>query len=102
MYVFVGQSFGDGCTFQDVCAYFRTKTFRVICRTIFQDVHVVFQVAQIMVPHLRFYFHELVRAAAAEILPHLLECVQVKGQCQAPPTLRTFRACIQGLLMVLT
>lgn len=33
-----------------------------------------------MVPHLRFYFHELVRAAAAEILPHLLECVQSKGQ----------------------
>lgn len=42
--------------------------------------HDVFQVTQIMVPHLRFYFHELVRAAAAEILPHLLECVQVKGQ----------------------
>lgn len=36
-------------------------------------------VAKIMVPHLRFYFHELVRAAAAEILPHLLECVKVKG-----------------------
>jgi hypothetical protein len=36
-------------------------------------------VTQIMVPHLRFYFHELVRAAAAEILPHLLGCVQVKG-----------------------
>ena len=37
-------------------------------------------VAKIMVPHLRFYFHELVRAAAAEIMPYLLECVQGKGQ----------------------
>lgn len=36
-------------------------------------------VAKIMVPHLRFYFHELVRAAAAEILPHLLECIKCKG-----------------------
>ena len=32
-----------------------------------------------MIPHLRFYFHELVRAAAAEILPHLLQCVRSKG-----------------------
>ena len=37
------------------------------------------QVAKIMIPHLRFYFHEMVRAAAAEILPHLLECVKSKG-----------------------
>ena len=37
-------------------------------------------VAKIMVPHLKFFFHELVRAAAAEILPHLLECVKVKGK----------------------
>ena len=37
-------------------------------------------VAGIMVPHLKFLFHELVRAAAAEILPHLLECVKSKGQ----------------------
>ena len=37
-------------------------------------------VANIMVPHLKFFFHELVRAAAAEILPHLLECVKVKGE----------------------
>ena len=94
MYVFVGQSFR---TCVHILGRGRFGTF-----VIFQDVHVVFQVAQIMVPHLRFYFHELVRAAAAEILPHLLECVQVKGQCQAPPTLRTFRACIQGLLMVLS
>ncbi|XP_011405014.2 PREDICTED: importin-5 [Amphimedon queenslandica] len=36
-------------------------------------------VSKIMVPHLRFYFHELVRAAAAEIIPHLLECIQSKG-----------------------
>lgn len=37
-------------------------------------------VTKIMVPHLKFFFHELVRAAAAEILPYLLECVKVKGQ----------------------
>lgn len=37
-------------------------------------------VAGIMIPHLKFFFHELVRAAAAEILPHLLECVKSKGQ----------------------
>ena len=43
-----------------------------------------FQVTKIMVPHLRFYFHELVRAAAAEILPHLLECVKVKGESNGP------------------
>lgn len=34
----------------------------------------------IMVPHLKFFFHELVRGAAAEILPYLLECVKSKGQ----------------------
>ena len=37
-------------------------------------------ITKIMVPHLKFFFHELVRAAAAEILPHLLECVKSKGQ----------------------
>lgn len=37
-------------------------------------------VATIMVPHLKFFFHELVRAAAAEILPYLLECVKAKGR----------------------
>lgn len=36
-------------------------------------------VAIIMIPHLKFFFHELVRAAAAEILPYLLECVKSKG-----------------------
>ena len=36
-------------------------------------------VAKIMVPHLKFFF-ENVKAAAAEILPHLLECVKVKGE----------------------
>lgn len=36
-------------------------------------------ITKIMVPHLKFFFHELVRAAAAEILPHLLECVRPKG-----------------------
>ena len=60
-------------------------------------------VAKIMVPHLKFFFHELVRAAAAEILPHLLECVKVKGEetklhltkltglsLPPPPSLRLF------------
>lgn len=37
-------------------------------------------ITKIMVPHLKFFFHELVRAAAAEILPHLLECVRSKGK----------------------
>lgn len=37
-------------------------------------------ITKIMVPHLKFFFHELVRAAAAEILPHLLECIKSKGQ----------------------
>ena len=37
-------------------------------------------ITKIMVPHLKFFFHELVRAAAAEILPHLLECVRSKGE----------------------
>ena len=41
-------------------------------------------IAKIMVPHLKFFFHELVRAAAAEILPHLLECVKAKGQRKIP------------------
>lgn len=36
-------------------------------------------VATIMIPHLKFFFHELVRAAAAEILPYLLECVKSNG-----------------------
>ena len=47
-------------------------------------------VAKIMVPHLKFFFHELVRAAAAEILPHLLECVKVKGELKACKHIHTF------------
>ena len=43
-------------------------------------------ITKIMVPHLKFFFHELVRAAAAEILPHLLECVKSKGQWTMNPT----------------
>ena len=61
-----------------------SQMFRTSCY--FRTLFVCFQVTQIMVPHLRFYFHELVRAAAAEILPHLLECVQVKGQSVTTPT----------------
>ena len=48
-----------------------------------------------MVPHLRFYFHELVRAAAAEILPHLLECVKSKG----PPAVQELWALMADKLL---
>lgn len=38
------------------------------------------QVVKLMVPMLKFYFHDSVRIAAAESLPYLLECAQIKGQ----------------------
>jgi hypothetical protein len=38
------------------------------------------EVTQIMVPMLKFYFHDTVRVTAAESLPHLLECAAVKGE----------------------
>ena len=34
------------------------------------------QVCKLMVPHLKFLFHEMVRACAAESLPLLMECVK--------------------------
>eukprot|EP00111_Clytia_hemisphaerica_P019077 TCONS_00056356-protein len=37
------------------------------------------QVVKIMVPLLKFYFHDTVRVTAAESLPHLLECAKVRG-----------------------
>lgn len=37
------------------------------------------QVARIVVPHLKFYFHDGVRTAAAECLPPLLACANVQG-----------------------
>lgn len=37
------------------------------------------QVVRIMVPLLKFYFHDTVRVTAAESLPHLLECAKFKG-----------------------
>lgn len=37
------------------------------------------QVCRLMVPLLKFYFHDGVRTAAAQSLPFLLECVQGKG-----------------------
>jgi len=37
------------------------------------------QVVKIMVPLLKFYFHDLIRSAAAESLPFLLESVKHKG-----------------------
>ena len=37
------------------------------------------QVVKLMVTHLKFYFHDGVRIAAAESLPYLLECAQIRG-----------------------
>ncbi|XP_011304534.1 importin-5 [Fopius arisanus] len=37
------------------------------------------EVVMLMVPMLKFYFHDGVRTAAAESLPYLLECAKVKG-----------------------
>ena len=37
------------------------------------------QVARIVVPHLKFYFHDSVRIAAAECLPLLLACASVQS-----------------------
>jgi len=42
-------------------------------------VDYVEQVVKIMVPLLKFYFHDTVRVTAAEALPHLLECAKIKG-----------------------
>ncbi|KAF2351074.1 Armadillo-type fold [Trinorchestia longiramus] len=36
-------------------------------------------VVKLMVPMLKFYFHDSVRTAAAESLPYLLECAKIKG-----------------------
>jgi len=38
------------------------------------------EVVKIMVPLLKFYFHDTVRVTAAEALPHLLECAKFKGE----------------------
>merc|ERR1712223_1170017 len=37
------------------------------------------QVVRLMVPMLKFYFHDGVRTAAAESLPCLIECAQIRG-----------------------
>lgn len=37
------------------------------------------EVVKLMVPMLKFYFHDGVRSAAAQSLPCLLECAQIKG-----------------------
>ncbi|XP_077987293.1 importin-5-like [Glandiceps talaboti] len=37
------------------------------------------QVVKLMVPLLKFYFHDVVRLSAAESLPFLLECAKIKG-----------------------
>ncbi|XP_076311257.1 importin-5-like isoform X2 [Tachypleus tridentatus] len=37
-------------------------------------------VVKLMVPLLRFYFHDGVRSAAAECLPYLLECARIRGE----------------------
>jgi hypothetical protein len=38
------------------------------------------QTVKLMVPMLKFYFHDGVRAAAAESLPCLIECAKIRGQ----------------------
>lgn len=38
------------------------------------------EVTKLMVPLFKFYFHDGVRTAAAESMPHLLECAQIKGE----------------------
>jgi hypothetical protein len=38
------------------------------------------EVVRLMVPMLKFYFHDGVRRAAAESLPYLLICAKIKGQ----------------------
>ena len=37
------------------------------------------QTVRLMVPMLKFYFHDGVRAAAAESLPCLIECAKIRG-----------------------
>lgn len=37
------------------------------------------EVVRLMVPLLKFYFHDGVRSAAAESLPYLLDCAKIKG-----------------------
>lgn len=55
------------------------------------------EVVRLMIPLLKFYFHDGVRTAAAQSLPHLLECVRCKGKVVArwalelwSPVLRIF------------
>eukprot|EP00058_Branchiostoma_floridae_P007832 XP_002593320.1 hypothetical protein BRAFLDRAFT_119588 [Branchiostoma floridae] len=38
------------------------------------------QVVKLMVPLLKFYFHDVVRLSAAEIMPCLIECATTKGE----------------------
>ena len=38
------------------------------------------QVVKLMVPLLTFFFHDLVRRAAAESLSYILECTKIKGE----------------------
>lgn len=38
------------------------------------------EVVKLMVPMLKFYFHDDVRSAAAESLPYLLECARIRGE----------------------
>jgi hypothetical protein len=38
------------------------------------------EVTKLMVPLFKFYFHDGVRSAAAESIPYLLECAQIRGE----------------------
>ena len=60
------------------------------------------QTVRLMVPMLKFYFHDGVRAAAAESLPYLLECAKIRGPQYVqemwahicPELLKVFKCCI--------
>jgi hypothetical protein len=48
------------------------------------------EVVKLMVPLLKFYFHDGVRTAAVESLPYLLDCARVKGPQYVKVFLPTF------------
>ena len=66
------------------------------------------QTVKLMVPMLKFYFHDGVRTAAAESLPCLLECAKIRGPqyvqemwtyiCPELIKVRSFRNLFNGLL----
>lgn len=60
------------------------------------------EVVRLMVPMLKFYFHDGVRTAAAESLPCLLDCAKIKGKLLALSLLlsrKYHRDCQQSSLL---